>query len=91
MTDGRRRQRTGNTEELVCRDAVDMMTDYMEGALGPDDEERLGAHLRTCEGCSTHLEQLRTTVALLGRLRAESEPSPAKDELVELFRRFHPG
>src|SRR4029079_5249716 len=44
---------------LVCRQAVALMTDYLDGQLAPRDLERLEAPLAACPHCSEYLAQLR--------------------------------
>ena len=72
---------------LVCRDAVELMTDYLEGALSQRDHARFEAHLAHCVACAAYLDQMRATVATLGYLRAADLPDPVIDELVDLYRR----
>jgi len=74
--------------ELVCRDAVALMTDYLEGALSPRRRARLERHLAGCDGCEEYLRQMRITIEVLGRVEPEDLPAEARDELVELFLRF---
>jgi anti-sigma factor RsiW len=73
---------------LVCRQAVALVTDYLEGALSRTDRIRLEAHLADCPHCRTYLEQIRTTIALTGRIEPESLDPQAQDELVALYRRW---
>jgi anti-sigma factor RsiW len=82
----RRRRR-----ELVCREAVALMTDYLEGALGGADRVRLERHLAACPHCSEHLAQLRVTIDVLGRAEPEALPDEALDDLVSLYRRWQAG
>ncbi|MGD0082573.1 MAG: zf-HC2 domain-containing protein [Acidimicrobiales bacterium] len=74
--------------DLVCRDAVALMTDYLEGALSPRQRARLERHLAGCDGCDEYLRQMRLTIDVLGRVEPEDLPIEARDELVELFLRF---
>ena len=74
--------------ELVCRDAVALMTDYLEGALSPRRRARLERHLAGCDGCEEYLRQMRITIEVLGRVEPEDLPAEARDELVGLFLRF---
>lgn len=76
---------------LVCREAVALVTDYLEGALTGADRARFEAHLADCPHCSTYLEQIRTTIVLSGRVEAESLDPTAQDELVALYRRWRAG
>jgi anti-sigma factor RsiW len=73
---------------LVCRQAVALMTDYLEGALSSRDRTRLERHLADCPHCSEYLAQLRTTIEVLGRAEPEDLPDEMVDELVGLYRRW---
>ena len=53
--------------ELSCIEVVELVTAYLDDALGAADRERVEEHLVFCDGCSTYLEQNRQTVALTGR------------------------
>ncbi len=53
------------------------------------DRARFEAHLELCEYCVTYVEQMRLTIATLGRLSEESIPQPARDELLAAFRDWH--
>jgi predicted anti-sigma-YlaC factor YlaD len=73
-------------EELSCREVVEILGDYLEGAMAPDDRARLEEHLADCEDCTAYVEQLRTTIRLSGRLPAEAVPPEAMAQLLEAFR-----
>ncbi len=71
---------------LTCRELVELVTDYLEDALSPSERARFDRHLDVCADCRNHLEQLRTTVTLAGRL-GPSDPSPeAEAALLATFR-----
>ena len=55
--------------ELRCRAAVELVTEYLEGALARRDRARFEEHLGECSACRAYLDQMRATVAALGRLR----------------------
>lgn len=73
-------------EELTCRELVEVVTDYLEGALAGSERIRLEAHLAGCEDCTRYLEQMRGTISLTGMLRQEQIPSEGRDELLRVFR-----
>lgn len=50
--------------DIVCREAVEAVTEYLDGALPPRERVRLEQHLIVCEGCLAYTEQLRTTIRL---------------------------
>jgi anti-sigma factor RsiW len=75
--------------ELVCRDAVEMVNDYLEGTLAASDRRRLEGHLSDCPHCTAFLEQMRTTVQLTERLVPEDLSDHLQDEFIEIFRKWH--
>ena len=79
-----RRRRT----DLVCRDAVELVTDYLDGALNGSDRARLEAHLAECVHCSEYLTQLRRTLDALGRIDTDALEPEVTDALVSLYRRW---
>ncbi len=74
--------------ELVCQQAVELVTDYLEGSLSRRERRRFEAHLRQCPNCSAYLEQIRTTIALTGGVDAEELTADARQDLIELYRRW---
>ncbi|MGH9119825.1 MAG: anti-sigma factor family protein [Acidimicrobiales bacterium] len=81
----------GRHRSLVCRQAVELLTDYLEGALSRRDTARLEAHLAACEHCSTYLDQLRRTIDTLGQVEPETLTPEVQDELVRLYQRWREG
>ena len=71
---------------MKCRDVVELMTAYIEGALSPEDRRRFEEHLAKCDGCTTYLQQLRTTIRLGAKLVDEAMPPTLEAELVRAFR-----
>jgi anti-sigma factor RsiW len=80
-----------SADALACQELVEIITDYLEGALSPADRERFVAHIRGCGGCTAYLDQMRQTVAALGRLREEDIPGPALEPLLVAFRTWKQG
>jgi anti-sigma factor RsiW len=76
---------------LVCRDAVALMSDYVEGTLDGRDRDRLEGHLATCPHCSEYLAQIRVTIAAAGQVQPDDLSDEALDELVALYRRWREG
>ena len=71
---------------LVCRQAVELMADYLDGHLALSDARRLEVHLAGCPHCSEYLAQLRVTIDALGHAEPEDLTDDAVDELVHLYR-----
>ena len=73
-------------QRLTCREVVELLTDYLEGALAPGERARVEEHLATCPDCTAYVEQLRTTIGVLGRLREEDVPAGIRGALLAAFR-----
>jgi len=71
---------------LSCRELVELVTDYLEGALPPRDHARFEAHVAGCANCAAYVRQMRETVALLGTLPADTLSLEAEHELRVAFR-----
>jgi anti-sigma factor RsiW len=71
---------------LSCREVVELVTAYLEGALSLADRMRFENHLSACDGCTTYLEQMRRTVELTGTLRVDDVSPEAVSKLVHAFR-----
>ena len=82
------RLRFWRRRSIVCRDAVALMTDYLEGQLDERDRARLEEHLAACPHCSEYLAQLRVTIDALGRAEPDALSDEALDEFVGLYRRW---
>jgi anti-sigma factor RsiW len=76
---------------LTCKELVELVTDYLEGRLSVQERARFEEHLGQCPGCYTHLDQVRTTIALTGSLTEASIPPQARDNLLETFRNWKRG
>ena len=74
--------------DLTCRELVELVTDYLEGALPSTERARFEAHLADCDDCPLYLGQMRLTIRALGALTEERVPPAAREELLRLFRRW---
>ncbi len=71
---------------LVCRQMVELITDYLEGTLPRARRRRFEAHIVGCEHCTEYLEQMRRTIRLTGRLRAEDLTPQMSEEFAAIYR-----
>jgi anti-sigma factor RsiW len=78
-------------EDLPCVDFVELVTDYLEGALPTEQLLVIERHLAFCAPCVDYLDQMRATVRATGALREEDVPEPVMDTLLQAFREFTPG
>jgi anti-sigma factor RsiW len=74
---------------ITCQEVVELVTDYLEGVLDPATCAELEAHLATCEGCATYLDQMRRTIRALGHVPVEALDERARAELLSAFRTLH--
>jgi anti-sigma factor RsiW len=72
-------------EELTCKELVELVTDYLEGALPARERARFEEHLVDCPGCETYLEQMRQTIRVLGALSEERIEPRARERLLQVF------
>jgi anti-sigma factor RsiW len=78
-------------DAILCRRAVELVTDYLEGALAADDRARFEAHLDGCPHCREYLREMRITIAALGRVEPEALSGAAREDLVALYRTWRAG
>ena len=74
--------------DLVCQQAVELVTDYLEGALSRADRRRFESHLAGCPHCTEYLAQMRKTIELSGRVTAEDLSPQMQDEFIALYRQW---
>ena len=74
---------------IACQELVELVTDYLEGALSERDAGRFEAHLAGCPHCTAYVEQIRLTIRATGCLSEEQLDPVARDELLEAFRTWN--
>jgi len=78
---------TDNTyEELSCQELVELVTDYLEGALPAELHDRFERHIEHCSGCQAYLAQMRETIRVTGSLAPEALSPEAESALLDAFR-----
>ena len=80
--------RRSQRRDITCRQAVALVTDYLEGNLAREDRSRFEAHLAECASCAEHLKQIQVTVAVMGRVGDEDLDPLAREDLMHLYRRW---
>ena len=73
---------------IECQQAVELVTEYLEGALARRDRRRFEAHLKACANCSAYLEQIRMTIRLAGEVKPDDLSPEAQQDLIDLYRRW---
>ena len=72
-------------DPLVCREFVELVTDYLEGRLDEEERVRFEAHLAECDGCDGYLEDMRRLVGSLPELPEPPDPA-TREALLRAFR-----
>ena len=72
-------------EHLSCQELVELVTDYLEGALAPADLRRFEEHIQGCGKCTIYLAQMRQTIRVTGTLTPDDLSPEAERELLAVF------
>ena len=73
---------------LACRDLVQLVTDYLEGALPETDRRRFESHLDACPHCSRYMGQFRQAISATGKLHEDDVSPEAREALLSAFRNW---
>ncbi|HEY3353206.1 MAG TPA: zf-HC2 domain-containing protein [Polyangia bacterium] len=71
---------------MTCRELTQLITDYLDGRLGPWRWVSFQLHLGLCRDCRRYLRQMRLTVAALGAIPVDPPDAGTRDELLRRFR-----
>jgi hypothetical protein len=77
-----------SAEHITCQQVVELVSDYLERSLPPDETTLFEQHLNFCDGCDWYVEQLKRTVETVGEIREEDVPPEAKERLLGAFREW---
>jgi predicted anti-sigma-YlaC factor YlaD len=73
--------------EIICRQFVEVVTDYLEDALPTETVDLVEQHLVMCDWCRDYLGQFESTVKAVGELDPEPPPAEMLESLLVAFRR----
>lgn len=73
---------------LTCKELVELVTEYFENTLPPDERSRFEAHIASCHSCTGYVEQMRHTIQLTGKLSEEYLPDSTTKRLLATFRNW---
>ena len=78
--------------ELSCQEMTEVVTDYLDDALPPGEQQRFEHHLSYCRGCVTYTDQMRETIRQTRMVPREGSLSPAlRERIVATFRTWRRG
>ncbi len=80
------------TRRIVrCQEFVELVTEYADNALPFETRRAFEAHLVECPGCAEYLEQMGSTVEVLGSLSRSKSPAGYRNRLLSIIRRANDG
>jgi predicted anti-sigma-YlaC factor YlaD len=74
--------------DITCQELVELVTDYLEGALSAEEVAHFEEHLELCDGCRYYVEQMRITIATVGRIEESDVPDDLRADLLAAFRDY---
>ena len=77
-----------NHDDMTCKELVELVTAYLDGAMDVDTRAKFDHHLTLCDGCRNYLEQFRVTIRTVGRIQDDDLELAFRDRLLEAFRNF---
>jgi anti-sigma factor RsiW len=72
--------------DIACIELVELLTEYLEGALPPDEAAAVDEHLQDCPPCRVYLAQMRATIDALGSVPMATLSTTALNTLLDAFR-----
>jgi anti-sigma factor RsiW len=76
---------------LSCQELVELVTDYLEGALPERERDSFEHHIDGCKGCYEYVGQMRETIELTGSLTLADLTPVAEAALLSAFRDWKSG
>jgi anti-sigma factor RsiW len=78
-----------NAVDLMCKEVVELVSDYLGNTLDAAGRALFEQHLLTCPPCTAYLAQMRTTLQIARGLDKAPPSAEVQRELVQMFRRWH--
>jgi anti-sigma factor RsiW len=73
---------------IACRQAVELVTAYLEETLSRRDRRRFEAHIADCPHCHEYLDQMKITLELTGAIKEEDLDPQVQEDLILIFRQW---
>ena len=71
---------------MECQKAIDLLSDYLEGAISEDARAHLQSHFKDCPPCLEFFESYRKTSTLCRKSLMKTAPSDVVDRLKTFLR-----
>jgi anti-sigma factor (TIGR02949 family) len=76
-----------SSHDIGCPECMDLLADYVDGALPREQAELLEWHLESCPPCVAFVNTYKGTVDAARRLRETTLPPELRDKLIGFLRR----
>ena len=73
-------------KNTTCRETIDLLMDYLEERLPPEDREALDAHFAACAPCLAFVRSYRETPRILREATAATLPGHVEASLKTFLR-----
>jgi anti-sigma factor RsiW len=70
----------------TCKDSINLLLDFLDGELTPEDAQHLKEHLQGCAPCVDFLRTYRATPGLCKKALAQRMPQEMSTKLTEFLR-----
>lgn len=70
----------------TCKDSINLLLDFLDGELTPEDTQHLREHLQGCSPCVDFLRTYRATPGLCKKAMAQKMPQEMSSKLTEFLR-----
>ena len=77
---------TESGERITCQELTELVSDFVDGALPAHETALFEQHLTFCDGCDWYVDQMRRTIATVGRIEPADVPPEVRDRLLDAFR-----
>ena len=84
-------RRHRHRDPLVCREFVQLVTDYLDGRLPDAERVRFEAHLAECDGCAGYLEDVQRLVGSLREMPVAPPDAATRETLLRAFQELRGG
>jgi predicted anti-sigma-YlaC factor YlaD len=76
------------SDEIVCRELVELVTPYLEDALPLEERALVDQHLANCDGCDAYVQQMRLTIRAIGHVSEDAITSKTREDVLAIFRNW---
>lgn len=70
----------------TCKDSINLLLDFLDGEMTPEDAQHLKEHLQGCSPCVDFLRTYRATPGLCKKALAKRMPQEMSTKLTEFLR-----